>query len=85
MFDYIIVDAPPLGVFTDATVLINDADGAILVVRAGHTKYSDLDRVLEALPNDRMLGVILNQSEEVLKESGYGYGRYGNSEGRRVR
>jgi capsular exopolysaccharide synthesis family protein len=79
MFDYVIVDAPPLGIFTDATVLINDADGAILVVRAGRTKYSAVDRVLESLPRDRMLGVVLNQSEEVLAETnyGYGYGYYG--------
>jgi capsular exopolysaccharide synthesis family protein len=76
MFDYVIVDAPPLGVFTDATVLINDADGAILVVRSGRTKYTDVDRVLETLPKDRMLGVILNQSEEVLTETNYGYGYY---------
>ena len=30
MFDYIIIDAPPLGIFTDAAVLINLADGALL-------------------------------------------------------
>jgi capsular exopolysaccharide synthesis family protein len=79
MFDFVIIDAPPLGVFTDATVLINHADGAILVVRAGRTKYSAVDRVLEQLPRERMLGVLLNQSEEVLAESnyGYGYGYYG--------
>ena len=50
MFDYVIIDAPPLGVFTDATVLINHADGAILVVRSGRTKYAAVDRVLETLP-----------------------------------
>jgi capsular exopolysaccharide synthesis family protein len=82
MFDFIIIDAPPLGVFTDATVLINDADGAILVVRAGRTKYSAVDRVLEQLPKERMMGVILNQSEEVLAESNYGYsyGYYGKKD-----
>ncbi len=82
MFDYVIVDAPPLGIFTDATVLINQADGAMLVVRAGRTKYIDVDRVLESLPRDRMLGVVLNQSEEVLTETnyGYGYGYYGKGQ-----
>src|SRR5690242_19083465 len=30
MFDYIIIDAPPLGLFTDANVLISRADGAVL-------------------------------------------------------
>ncbi|HEX2271143.1 MAG TPA: CpsD/CapB family tyrosine-protein kinase, partial [Pyrinomonadaceae bacterium] len=38
MFDYIIIDAPPLGIFTDANVLMSRADGALLVVRAGKTR-----------------------------------------------
>ncbi len=76
MFDFIIIDAPPLGIFTDATVLINHADGALLVVRAGRTRFSVLDRILETLPRDRMLGVVLNQSEDVLDESQYNYGYY---------
>jgi len=78
MFDFVIIDAPPLGIFTDATVLINHADGAMLVVRANKTKYAALDRVLETLPRDRMLGVVLNQSEDVLAESHYNYGYYGS-------
>ncbi|MBK7933754.1 MAG: CpsD/CapB family tyrosine-protein kinase [Pyrinomonadaceae bacterium] len=76
MFDYVIIDAPPLGIFTDATVLINHADGAILVVRANRTKYGALERILEPLPKDRMLGVVLNQSEDVMDESHYNYGYY---------
>jgi Mrp family chromosome partitioning ATPase len=39
-FDYIIIDAPPLGIFTDANLLINRADGALLVVRSGKTRYT---------------------------------------------
>lgn len=76
MFDYIIIDAPPLGIFTDATVLINHADGAMLVVRANRTRYSLLDRILEPLPKERLLGVVLNQSDAVLDESHYNYGYY---------
>ena len=76
MFDYIIVDAPPLGIFTDATVLINQADAAILVVRTNQTRYSTLERILDPLPKERLLGVVLNQSEDVLEESNYNYGYY---------
>jgi capsular exopolysaccharide synthesis family protein len=76
MFDYVIIDAPPLGIFTDAAVLINHADGALLVVRANHTRYKDVERVLETLPRERMLGAVLNQSEDVLSESHYNYGYY---------
>jgi len=83
MFDYIIIDAPPLGIFTDANVLINQADAAMLVIRAGRTRYSALDRILEQLPRDRMLGVVLNQSEDVMNETHYNYGYYNSS--RRVK
>ncbi len=76
LFDYVIIDAPPLGIFTDATVLINHADGALLVIRANKTRYSELDRILESLPRERMLGVVLNQSEDALEESHYNYGYY---------
>lgn len=79
MFDYVIIDAPPLGIFTDATVLINHADGAMLVVRAGKTRYAAVDRVLEKLPRERMLGVVLNHSEEVLSETHYNYGYYNSA------
>ena len=76
MFDFVIIDAPPLGIFTDATVLINHADGAMLVVRANRTRYSVIDRLLEPIPKDRLLGVVLNQSEDILEESHYSYGYY---------
>ena len=79
IFDYIIVDAPPLGIFTDATLLINQADGAMLVIRAGKTRYSSVDNILETLPRDRMLGVVLNESEDVLDETHYNYGYYNAS------
>jgi capsular exopolysaccharide synthesis family protein len=77
MFDYVIIDAPPLAIFTDAAVLINHADGALLVVKANQTKYKDIDRVLNSLPRKRLLGTVLNQSEDSLMTDGYyGYSDY---------
>ena len=73
MFDYIIIDAPPLGIFTDANVLMNRADGALLVVRAGKTRYSQVDKLLEQLPKDRMMGIVLNRAEEQPDSSSYYY------------
>jgi len=69
MFDYIIIDAPPLGIFTDANVLMTKADGALLVVRAGKTRYGVLDKLLEQIPKDRLMGVVLNRSEEQQPDS----------------
>jgi capsular exopolysaccharide synthesis family protein len=77
LFDFIIIDAPPLGIFTDANLLINRADAAMLVVRSGKTRYGAVDRLLDTLPRGRMLGVILNRSEEEFEEStGYYQRRY---------
>jgi protein-tyrosine kinase len=75
MFDYIIIDAPPLGIFTDANVLISRADGALLVVRAGKTRYAILDKILTQLPRERLLGVVLNRSDEGFESSAYYYQR----------
>ena len=73
MFDFIIIDAPPLGIFTDANVLINRADGALMVLRAGKTRYALVDKLLETLPRERMLGVVLNRADENLEANSYYY------------
>jgi capsular exopolysaccharide synthesis family protein len=75
MFDYIIIDAPPLGIFTDATVLIGRADGALMVVRSGKTRYAALDRVLEPLPRERLLGIVLNGADDNKDDSSSYYQR----------
>lgn len=73
MFDYIIIDTPPLGIFTDATLLISRADAALIVTRAGRTRFSALERLLEPIPRERVLGVVLNGADEPAGEK---YGNY---------
>ena len=73
LFDFIIIDAPPLGIFTDANLLINRADGALMVVRAGKTRYSMVDKLLAQLPRERMLGIVLNRADEELESNSYYY------------
>ena len=75
MFDYIIIDAPPLGIFTDANVLMNRADAALLVVRSGKTRYTLIDRLLEQMPREKLLGIVLNRVDEQFDESAYYYQR----------
>ena len=71
MFDYIIIDAPPLGIFTDANVLMSRADGALLVVRAGKTRYAMVDKLLEQIPREKCLGVVLNRTDEQIDSANY--------------
>jgi Mrp family chromosome partitioning ATPase len=81
MFDYIIIDAPPLGIFTDANVLMSRADGALLVVRAGKTRYSIVDKLLDQIPREKVLGVVLNRAAEQPDSTSYYYQyRYQNRE-----
>lgn len=79
-YDYIFIDAPPIGIVTDAGVMSRFVDGTILVVAS---KEADVDMAkiaksrLEQV-NARILGVILNKYEE--KNTAYGYYGYYNQE-----
>jgi len=64
MYDYVVIDTPPLGIFTDAALVISRADGVLVVARAGRTRYSALERLLEPIPRERVLGVVLNGADE---------------------
>jgi len=81
MFDYIIIDAPPLGIFTDANVLMSKADAGLMVIRAGKTRYSTVDKLLDQMPKERLLGIVLNRTEEQPDPASYYYQhRYYNRE-----
>jgi hypothetical protein len=45
----------------------------LMVVRAGKTRYAAVDRLLEQLPRERMLGVVLNRAERSIDEAAYYY------------
>lgn len=59
----VIIDAPPLLAVTDGAVLAHQADGALLVIRAGKTTYELAERALDTLhkAHGRMLGIVLNR------------------------
>jgi capsular exopolysaccharide synthesis family protein len=60
LFDWVLIDVPPLGPVADANLLVPMTDGALLVVRAGQTPYEAVRRAVEALGRERILGVVLN-------------------------
>jgi len=64
-FDWVIVDTPPIGLLSDASLLADISDGTLLVVRAETTPYDVVQRAVAALGKDRILGVILNQARDV--------------------
>lgn len=76
-FDYILIDAPPVVAFADARLLANHADAVIVVVRAGLAGHSTVERAIEALPHNRILGVVLNGADQMSEVGYYGYYGYG--------
>ena len=70
-FDFVIIDAPPLNLFSDGAAYSNHADGALLVIRSNRVNFSDTERSLEMLPKEKILGVVLNDSEDALSSRGY--------------
>lgn len=67
-FDFIVVDVPPVIPVSDPVVIAGEADGTLLVVRAGSTPKDVVKRSLNFLRNSKInvLGVVLNNLEDVL-------------------
>jgi protein-tyrosine kinase len=74
-FDWVLVDTPPIGLLPDASVVASMADAALFVVLAGSTPHDIIKRAVEAIGEDRILGVVLNGVAEGAVPQGY-YGDY---------
>ena len=74
VYDVVIVDTPPVGLVTDARMLIHLADITIYVVRAEFSKKAFLKNLekISIFKNVKGLGVLLNDVKE--DKNGYGYG-----------
>lgn len=79
-FDYILIDSPPLLPVTDGGLIAQQADGVLLVVKAGSTKVDQFrgGRDLLSKVNASVLGVLLNMIPLNRNGESYGY-RYGYS------
>ena len=77
-YDYLLIDAPPLGMVIDAAVMASVCDGAVLVLNAGRIKYRMAQDVRNQIQRSgcKILGVVLNQ---VGKKGASSYGGYYHS------
>ena len=75
-FDWVIVDAPPVGTVADASLLSGMVDAALLVVRANYTQCPLAMKAIEAIGRDRILGVVLNAVEAGDQPSYTAYAAY---------
>lgn len=86
IFDYVVIDAPPVGIVSDALEMKDYVGGLVFVVRQDYAKVSKiLDSIsLFGYSKIKILGCIFNMASGVLSTRGYGrygynsYGGYGS-------
>jgi protein-tyrosine kinase len=87
-FDWVIIDTPPVALLPDANLLGAFVDAAILVIGAGLTPLAAIQKAIEAIGRDRVIGVVLNRISESNMTTSYNkhyhYGRYGYGAGART-
>lgn len=79
LFDWIVIDSPPLAPLADALALARIADGTLMVARAGQTSVHDVEETIERIGKRRVLGVILNAVEGLDRIYAKYQGYYGDS------
>jgi Mrp family chromosome partitioning ATPase len=72
-FDYVLIDAPPIGSFGDAVLLGQMADGVILVVEANSTRRETARTAKETFEGAdvKLLGAVLNNRTFPIPEALY--------------
>ncbi len=75
-FEYVFIDAPPVGLFTDAAIISRKTLGAVLVCKSGSTRIDSAHKAKEAITQGggHVIGALLN---------GVDLGKYGRAKKRK--
>ena len=73
VFNWIILDSPPLLFAADANLLSTLSHGTLLVVRIGHTTIDSVTRAMQSLCNNNVLGIVVNAARRGELYSKYTY------------
>jgi non-specific protein-tyrosine kinase len=60
---FIIFDVPPLLTVADTLALVPSVDYVLMVVRAGRTQAGDIEKALNMLQRDKVVGLLLNRAK----------------------
>jgi protein-tyrosine kinase len=83
VFNWVILDTPPLLFSADANLLATLTDGILIVVRIGSTTYDSVIRAMQSLCENNVLGIIANGARAGELYSKYTY-YYTKAEGDRT-
>lgn len=81
IYDYVIVDTPPLNVVIDGLLIAKQCDGTVLVVESGITERAQAEKARRQMEyaGINILGAVVNKVRMNERRYGYGYGYgYGN-------
>jgi protein-tyrosine kinase len=73
LFNWMILDSPPLLFAADASLLSTLCHGTLLVVRIGHTTIDSVTRAMQSLCNNNVLGIVVNGARRGELYSKYTY------------
>jgi protein-tyrosine kinase len=73
LFNWIVLDSPPLLFAADANLLSTLCHGTLLVVRVGHTTIDSVTRAMQSLCNNNVLGIVVNGARRGELYSKYTY------------
>jgi capsular exopolysaccharide synthesis family protein len=89
LFDWVIIDTPPVSLLPDANLLAANVDGVLLVIRSGKAPFQLVKRTVDTIGHERILGIVMNAVDFRHDRNaggyyeyygyGYGYGSYGTA------
>jgi len=62
VFDWVIIDSPPLMPLADTTLWVKLSDGVLIVVREGVSEKKALEKIVEMVDRSAIVGIIVNSS-----------------------
>ncbi len=77
-YDYILIDTAPLGLVTDAFILMNFADHTIFLARQNYTPMEAIKNVQDLYETGKLknVSILFNDVKDQSNNYGYGYGYY---------
>jgi len=84
-FDWVILDTPPVALISDAHLMAAMVDAAVMVINAGSSQCAVVQRAIESIGREKVIGVVLNRvGSDALKATHYYdyYSRNGGTEPR---
>ncbi len=80
IYDYVLIDSPPVLAVADASILASQAEGVLMVVRSGSTRNDFARKAKEQLltANASIIGTVINGMKQDTQDYQYYYYYYAN-------